>query len=163
MPADILLLGDALAVKFQNLIDVAGVLNTAVTREYEVTHDMGTMVGRKVEIFPLTYNPVEAVDRESSTYDFRYSFVIIERWNAKGGQVPKAWMDERVSFVEELIFNPLDPTGKNTAQLLFVVVDGEKYYPVEVEVTSVFDFDILRKHKVFWSEVEVAFRKIGQV
>lgn len=154
MAADVLVLADALALEFQNRITVAGVLDTVVSREYEVTHDMGSFTGRKVEIYPLMYNPDEDATREETFYDFRYSFVVMERYRDKG-IVPKAWIDERVEFVEEYIFNPLDQ------RIITVIADSRKYWTTEVEVTSVYDFDMLRQFKVFWSEVETTFRKIS--
>lgn len=151
MLADILSLADALALEFQNRITLAGVLDTTVTREYEVTKDLGTFVGRNVEIYPLIYKG-ERVTRSEKAYDFRYSFVVMERYRGKG-TVPKTWIDGLVNFVEEYIFNPLD-------QKILTRVAGVDYESTEVEVTSVFDFDFLRQYKVFWSELETVMQKI---
>jgi hypothetical protein len=161
MASDVLALADAIAVKL-NVLFVANSIAVTATRQYEVTHELGLMTGRKVEVYPLSYNPFEAADRSTSFYDFRFSIVTLERYETKG-LVPKVWLDERVNFVEEFIFNPLDPTGKVLASTLMVIVNSDEFWPIEVEVTSVYDIGYLRRHKVFWSEVEVAFRKVGTV
>lgn len=153
MPATILTLADALVLEFTNRLFLAGVTNTTVERQYEITRDLGIFDGRCIDIFPMMYNPdPNEATRSEEYYDFRYSFVIMRRYASKG-VIDKSWIDNEVNFVEEYIFNPLD-------QRVITIADGIQYWSTEVEVTSVFDFDFLRQNKVFWSEVETVFRKV---
>lgn len=155
MPATVIRIGDALALDFQNRITTAGVLDTTVSREYELTYDLGTFTGRRVDIYPLSYNP----DKDDATrieeyYDFRYAFVVSERYRDKG-LVPKSWMDARVEFTQEYVFRPLD-------ERIITTIDGIQYWSTETQVTAVFDPDFLRQHRVFWSEIETTFRKVSE-
>lgn len=155
MPAEIITLCDKLVDDFQTRITVAGVLDTIVSRQYEVTYDPGTMTGRKVDIFPLMYEPIEDVDRESERYQFQVGFVVIERYRDKSA-IPVSWVDERVNFVEEYIFNPLD---NQTPYLLNI--SGVSYWIEKVKVASVYDYEFLSQNKLFWSEVEATFNRIA--
>lgn len=156
MAADVRAIADILVTEFQNRINAVPIPDTVVSRTYDTTHDLGTVSGRKIDIYPLSYNNEEDVDRESSLYNFRYSFVILERYKPMG-IVPIAWIDAQVDFVESYIFNPLDNRDP-----FFIEYDGDKYWCIEVQVTSVFDYDLLRQQKVFWSEVECVFTKIDK-
>jgi len=159
MPADVLTVGDALATAFTNRFALL-VPPCICERVYETTHDLGEVDGRKVEIYPLSYVPFEPATREEAYYDFRYSIVTLERFR-EHKRVPRIWLDDRVTFVEEQIFNPLDPTNKERAELI-LVIDSDSYWPIEVECTTVYEYNILRQNKVFWSEVEVVFRKLDK-
>lgn len=152
MSADVLLLADVLVADIANRLASNGI-PASVSREYEVTTELGTFTDRRVEIYPLSYNPSEQRDRESKDYEFKYSFVWMYRY-ASVGLTTKAWVDNEVTLVQEYIFKPLDnPDG------FFINCNGHEYEVTDVIVTSVYDYDLLRQNKVFWSEVEVALRK----
>lgn len=153
MNADILLLADVLVDELQARLNVGSVINTTVSREYEVTVDLGVFTDRLVQIYPLSYNPSEQRDRESKDYEFKYSLVWMIRYGVKG-LIVKSWIDEEVTLVQNYLVKPLDnPNG------FFINCNGHEYEATEVIVTSVFDYDMLRHNKVFWSEVEVTLRK----
>lgn len=153
MNADVLLLADALVDELTARLNVATVIDTSVSREYEVTVGLGEFTNRRVEIYPLSYNPREQRDRESKDYEFKYSFVWMRRYTPKG-VINKAWVDTEVTLVQDHIVKPLDnPDG------FFINCNGHEYEVTEVTVTSVYDYELLRQNKVFWSEVEVTLQK----
>lgn len=155
MAADIITLCDRLANDFQNRITNAGVMDTIVTREYDITHDLSIVNGRKVHIFPLSYNPIEDVDRESERYEFTVGFVILERYRLKTA-IPNDWIDERVAFVQDHIFTPLD-----NQEPFILEIGDEKYWVEDTKVTSVYDYKTLTQNRAFWSEVEAKFHRIA--
>lgn len=157
MQSDIIKLADQLVSEFTNRLVIAGYPTVSVTREYDVTTDLGTFVDKRIEIYPLNYNPSDDATRTETYYDFRYSLVLMERYKQKG-LIPKEWIDEQLLFCQNYVFNPLD----NKQEDFFVTVDGNQHWPTDVKVTSVYDFDMLRQNKVFWSEIEVIFRKVSE-
>lgn len=151
--ADVLILADTLVTELTARLAIVPLLNTSVSREYEVTTDLGVFTDRRIEIYPLSYVMGDDIDRESENYDFRYSIVWMRRYTPKG-LTDRQWIDDEVTLVQDHIVKPLDnPDG------FFIVSNGQEYQVTEVSVTAVYDYDMLRQHKVFWSEIEVVLRK----
>jgi len=155
MASDILSLADALVTDIQNR-STPIYADTVVSRQYEMTYDLGTFEKRRIDIYPFKYSTVKDTSREDSEYEFQYSLVVMERYKNKGN-VNKQWIDDLILFVKDQIFNPFDNPDP------YMIVDGGvRYWVADVDVTTLYDFDFLKQHRVFWSEIEVSFRRITQ-
>lgn len=152
MAADLVTLADAIKVKLQTDLDDAA----TVERIWQMTLDLGTFEGKRVLIFPLGYSDGGPVTRREKFWDLRYSFVVTERYTGEkdaDGDVPDSWVDEQVAWVEEQIYNRLSDE-KNP------YIIEETYWAQLAEVVAAVDFVYLSQQNLFWSEVEVTFRKL---
>lgn len=154
MAADAIALADSIAAQLVLTFAGAGFPLANITREYEIVFDLGTFTGMQVPIFPVKYEDTSKSTRIESENDVMGCIVITERWTP-AGKPTKQWIDDRVNLVQEAIFEPL-----NKIEIPLLIVQGSEYWPIEVKVTSVYDIVYMRKHKVFWSEVEYTFRKL---
>lgn len=132
-----------------------------VTREYEVTYDLGTVEGQKCVVLPLGYLSESPVTRREDQFDMRFAVIFLERYTDPAEPtraVPTSWVDERVLLVEEEIFNPL-----SDARVVHDPLEGSnqyQYWSQFGEVAIVYDYVKLSRHKVFWTELEFSFRKL---
>lgn len=157
--ADVRVLADAFVPLLEGWIGETLIESKAIEieRVWEVTVDLGTFDGRLIKIFPTVYINQGPSDRKGDNFDMQLSFVMLERYAgdlADDQTVPKSWVDERVDFFQEYIFeNLVNFIGD---------IDGVKVWAQVAEPVSVYDFPRLTQHKVFWSEFEITFRKIKQ-
>lgn len=152
MALDLLPFTDAIVTLIDDSFSAAGVIGT-ISREYDVEYDLGTVEGLKVNVFPASYvvDAANPATRIEDFLDIQSAIVILERFTQPGNP-PKSWIDERVQWVESLIFSPL--VTMECPLLL------NSYWRTAVNVSTVWDMTFLREHKVFWSEVEITFRKL---
>lgn len=152
MPADLVTLADA--IKDQLTIDLNG--EATVERVWEKTLDLSSFEGKKVLIFPNGWSESEPVTRAERFYDLRYTFVVTERYigdKDADGFIPTSWTDDQVAWVEEQIYNRLSDE-KNP----YIV--SEEYWAQQTEVIVAVDFVYLSQQNIFWSEIEIVFRKL---
>lgn len=148
--ADVLTLADALVTEIAAAF--AGASVTAdVTREYEIQYDLGKFTGLKVHVFPTAYLTPESATRAEDYVDAECVVVTAERYTANG-KPTKAWLDTRVGYVDQYIFDLV----RQIEQPLV----GGSFWNRRADVACVFDLKMLRQHKVFWSEVEVTYRRL---
>lgn len=105
--------------------------------------------GRKVYLFPGAYaSPL--LDRGSLLRRYTVAWLVVERYADGAGFPPDAWLDDRVAFVEQTVFNVLrDPTLVLTG----AVVSGVQPDPeAEPAVDPVYDLDLLIENHTFWSQ-----------
>lgn len=124
---------------------------------YEFREDLGTVVGRKIKIYGLGYLSESPETRKEDQYVLSYGLVVLERYSDPQNPTavaPKEWLAERTLFVEEKVFNPL-----SNSRVMFGSSDYQ-YWSESAETTVYLDRNILRLHKVFWSEIEFTFRKL---
>lgn len=150
MPSHIIQLADYVKTTLQSVFATAG-LTVDTQRVYDIEFDLGTFTGRKVRVFPVSYDTDDPATRKEDYYDGQLSIIYLERYTSPGSP-PVEWIDERVELVETRIFN----TFKDVTQPLHLAV----YWSESCKVTTVYSNDVLRKHKVFWSEVEITFRRL---
>ena len=150
MSASINALGDQIKALIETYVTVNSIENVTVARKYQNTHDIGKITGRKIDIFPVQYMTAGDATRSEAWYDFLYSIVVLERYTL-AGDVPQSWCDAIVEFVEQGIFKQFDVD--------IITIGGTQYLPT-ISVPTVFDYDMLKQHRVFWSEVELTLRKL---
>lgn len=150
MSLDLLPFTDAIVDALQTAFTLGGV-GATIERQYEVEYDLGTIEGLYVNVFPAMYGISERATRSEDYLDVMTAIVVLERYT-QPDKPPKAWLDDRVQWVENLVFSPL---VKIECPLLL-----NAFWESSVKVTTVYDWTFLRQQKVFWSEVEVSFRRI---
>lgn len=159
MDADIVIVRNRLVELFTDSLTESG-LDLTITGAWQVTDDLAKMTGRKVYILPINYNPVDPVSRDDkNTFDVGLSILTIERYEEQGDP-PNEWVDERVYWNQEKIFNPLCNT-RNPLKVEVAYIDNTvtEYWSQSVAVTEVCNLIHLQR-KVFWSETEVTLRRI---
>lgn len=127
----------------------------AVSVEYELPvreSNVQQLVGRKVFVFEDGYGNVGVTSRGTDLNEYRIKVVCAELFGT-AGRPTKAWCRERVKFVAEKIVDSLDFTRETDGRLL------NSLWTESINVESVYVAEILGEHKVFWSEIEIAFRE----
>jgi hypothetical protein len=156
MPADVLAFADEIAALLQGEFDAAGA-DAAVSREYEITFDVGTFTGLKVVVMPVEYAKPMQADRAEDYYEAAAVVVVAERYTGGAARPPADWLDERVNLVERCVFDPLRRIGANADDPRLLL---DAYWCESAEVTTVYDAPFLREQQAFWSETELTFRKL---
>lgn len=149
MPADVVKLADDIVSLLQSNPLLAGY---SISREYYVSTKIEDITGKNIWVFPVGYADAGPSDRTASSYDLTIGIVYGEKYDQKG-KIPKAWTDERLQFVEEKLFVPL--TDEHTGY-------GEtgNYWSQSGSVELAFDPESLREHDLFWSELQLVYRKL---
>lgn len=150
MSLDLLPFTDAIVSTLESSFTLGGI-GATIAREYEVEYDLGTVEGLHVNVFPAMYGITERATRSEDYLDVMTAIVVLQRYT-QPDKPPKSWLDERVEWVENLVFSPL---VKIECPLLL-----DAFWESSVKVVTVYDWTFLRQQKVFWSEVEVSFRRI---
>ena len=131
MAARILDVCDALVAAIQAAWSPAS--PDGVERGYVSKIKVGELTGRRVYVFPLRYSDSPASRSENLT-DYSVGVVVVERYRDAG--VPdKDWTDERVTFVEEVVYSALDFGGDEDV----LVVAGHKGLWTESADVTVYD------------------------
>lgn len=110
--------------------------------------------GRQVYVFPVGLAQVERLARAGPGADLRgytVAFVVAEKYD-QAGQPPDAWVDERVEWLERVIFGDLaDPEQEPILDAL---------WPHTAEIVKAYDEDLLRFTPAgFCGEVQIEFRE----
>jgi len=131
----------------------------AVSRRYVATDEYATMTGRKIRVYPEGYTDAERLTKRRTYKELRVVVVVEERYEAPGvagdnDPVPTAWVDERVDWVEESVFDPLNDKGVHGNDLL-----ADRFRNYTCEVTVVADPQRLQESKVFFSLITVSYRE----
>jgi hypothetical protein len=166
---DIVTLADYVKLVLEETATDSDEVPTEVKRAWELTHDMSTVSGRKIDVYGTGYADQAPITRKEGFFDVTISVVMLERYVGELQEtdvsgvipyVPPAWVDGRIAFVEQRIFNPLGSVTEST----FPNVDNPfrigQWWTETIVVTVMVDPDMLRQHKVFWSEVEATFRRV---
>ena len=123
-----------------------------VSREYVADVDLDSLTGRKVYVFSGSDYENGPVTRGEDEWVYRIQAVIVERYAEGAGRPPKAWMDARVEFVQNIVSGTLD----YVRELLSV---GGREITTQSNTVSVYDTAKFSEHKCFWSEVVFEFRE----
>lgn len=125
-------------------------------RLYLTPVDLGRLTGRKVWVTPAAFLD-EAATRRLNRGEYTFAVIVAERYPA-AGLPPKAWLDERVRFVE-LLYDRLGSFGNERASG-WLQADGHPggLWTERAAVGEVYSFDYLDRHHVFWAELELEFR-----
>lgn len=137
--------------------------DTNIQYVYQFDVDLGTVVGRHVQIYGLGYLSESPQTRKEDQFDCTYGVVVFERYSDPAQPtvaVPKDWIKERAEFVEQKVFNVL-----SDSRVMIDVTPGStgndyEYWSQFAEVTDYLNRMVLKQHKVFWSEMLFTFRKL---
>lgn len=121
-----------------------------ILRDYVIPAKVDAIVGRKVWIWPVAHATQGPATRAADIEEHQIALVIAERYTGTEPRPPKAWIDERVNFVEQSIWDLLSDVRNQ-----FLV---ENVWPQSGEIL-VFDWTMLNKLQTFWSEIELTFRE----
>jgi hypothetical protein len=154
MASDILTLADTLVTDFTSRVTPV-YADSVVSRQYEMTYDLASFTSRRIDFYPMESKTIRDTSRIDSEYQYVYSIVVMERYRTKGN-VPKDWVDGLIRFVNDHVYTPLD-----NADPYIITDDGVRYWVEECDIATLYDFDMLRQHRVFWSEIEVAFNRVS--
>jgi hypothetical protein len=137
--------------------------DTDVTRTYlpevtdpEVAEGITT---RKVYVVPTREGQVAQV-RGRETNEYGFGVLVVCRYRGDEASPPAAWIDAEIAWVETYVYARLqDPRTANVA----AAITAADLWCESAAVESVYDPELLRGHKLFWSESSFAFRKAETV
>jgi hypothetical protein len=109
------------------------------------------LTGRQIYVFPTNYNQYRLLDRKSKLTKYSVSVLIAERYT-EAGLPPVAWMDERVSFVDSVVFSALTDLSASFAGAR---VDPEDLGSVDI----VYDRDLYMQRNTFWSQITIVYQE----
>lgn len=113
--------------------------------------------GRRVYVFGLEQSQIEAATRARDRNEYRVTVVTVERYETAADAATDAarddWLDERVEWVERVIYDRLGNPRRDRPAVL------AGYLPVSQEWVTVYDYDLFRSQGVFLSSVVIAFHK----
>lgn len=110
-------------------------------------------IGRQVYVFPSGYAWPEEATRAEAVNEYTVDVVVVERYLESTVPVPSSWLDVRVTFVEEIVWQP----GRDPREA--PLVTGALLWPDSGEV-STYDIDALREDKLFWSHARLLLREV---
>lgn len=165
--ARILQVCDAVAAHLRTVWSPTG--DDRVTRTYgpdiglSVDDEATLIAGRQVYVFPTSYAVPVQVTRREVEWRYAVSIIVAERYDEDGetaGLPPNSWMDARVAFVADKIFKPL---RDQHLTLLGTVIPSLESGGETAEVLTVYDLDVYREHRAFWSQINVPFEEVNQL
>lgn len=123
-------------------------------RVYEAPIDAAKKgLGRRVYLFPATYTS-EPADRGKDLYTHKITALCVERYE-EAGRPPVAWIDDRVDFVYEQLFQGLD-FGRNGP-----LIWGDRSVVTRgIDPVDLYDAAYLVQAKTFWCELTFDFDEI---
>lgn len=110
------------------------------------------IAGRQVFVFPGPYDAANFT-RVDQLRDYKIRVLVVEQYTADTDGPPTAWIDDRVSFCEQLIFNPF----ANSELVLF-----DQCFPAledQATVDVLYDAKQLLENKAFWCEMSFPFQE----
>lgn len=117
--------------------------------------DLATsFTGRRAFVFPATQRQDGPATRAEDSNDYGIAVVVLERYDGSEAEVPQAWLDARVQWVESEVYDVLGDAREAADPVL---ADG---FPLGQEWTQVYSPELLRQLKLFRSEVVVTYRKV---
>lgn len=116
------------------------------------------LTGRQVYVLPGAVEQVDPFERSCQMYRYTVGVLVAERYaEADGtagpaGEVPADWVDERVAFVEQMVFAPLsDPALAYRGGVVRGEIGGRQRIDVPV------DRELLLTKRVFWCPLAFTF------
>ena len=140
------------------LVDVVEAAWTGITaddsveRVYVAPIKLHEQAGRHVFIYPLSYSNQPAT-RGHDEWSYQIGVIVIEGYE-QPGEPTKAWMDDRVDFVQDKVFDPLDFSRSPAA-----VSGGLRMLTTEA-TCDVYNIDQMIQEKQFRSELRFTFTEI---
>lgn len=131
-----------------------------ISRRYIAPVNLGelsSLTGRHVYVFPGAYdNSPDTRGHDAWVHEVR--IVVVERYETAGsdpaGTTIKAWVDDRVDFVETKIVETLDYDGRSTLR-----IGSTREFTTESVEIEVYDPELLNQKDLFVSTVDLVFRE----
>jgi hypothetical protein len=122
-------------------------------RDHLRHEDFATMTGRKVFIYGPENgaNEVEAINRVEVINGFKVNLEIFEKFE-EAGRPPKAWVDERVSFVDT-VYTAIDKVHGS------YLID--QMWTETLTIVEMTNLRAVEQLKFFAASIEVEFREIA--
>jgi hypothetical protein len=115
------------------------------------------LTGRQVFVIGGVAERAEVIDRAEQQRRYTVGVLTCERYTDAPGDVPDAWIDERVAFVEQKVFNTLaDPH----LDILGGTVVGEVDAVPAIDVPV--DREMIQTKRAFWSVATFTFLEVVQ-
>lgn len=124
-----------------------------VAREYGEEEDTKAFTGRRVYVFPIGDGEAERISRDEVEWSYRFAIVTAEKYTDAAGLPTKAWMDTRLQFVREFVYDVLNVDEQEDH------LDGT-LWTYTIDRTEAYDFEAYRTLGFFWSVVEVELREV---
>lgn len=123
----------------------------AVSRRWSKKTDIDaqTLTGKHMHVWHGAYNDNGSISRDKGLFSVTLYVSVAERYNVVG-EVPDSWIDERVNYVQNNVFDVLSSPGW---------ASGLKYWTEAIAIPVVCDPDFLRTYRLFWSELEVTLTR----
>jgi hypothetical protein len=127
--------------------------DATVSREYIGPVSVDSITGRKVFVMPLSYlnNPA---DRGEDEWVYGVQVTVIEKYTDRGDPT-KAWIDERVLFVQQKVSDRCD----FVRTMLVFGTNNERRLLTYANEVAVYDEALLVQNKLFKSDVTFEFRE----
>lgn len=150
--------GDALVAAILAIWPDGADAPNAVERTYLVPTDLNTLTGRKVWVTPVAFED-ENASRDENLGKYSHAIVIAERYEP-GGVPPRAWMDERVEFVQA-VYDLVGSYGNRRASgWLEAGTPARRLWTDRAAVPTVYDWQTMNSDHGFWAEMEVEHREV---
>ena len=120
------------------------------------TDEAYAVVGRRIFVFPLGQAQADIASRAEDRNEFRVGVMLVENY-AAAGTPSREWCDERVDFFDglyQLLGNPRTPHEDPLFPAPLAQV-----YPDDAAIVVSYDADELRDKKLFWSLMELTYRR----
>lgn len=151
MAANILTACDFIKTAIQTAWSGIGA-DDSVERVYVAPLKLEEQLGRHVYVYPLSYGNQPAT-RGFDDWTYQVGVVVIERYE-DAGTPPVNWMDARVDFTQETVFDTLDFTRSPAA------VSGGLRMLTQEANCEVYNIDQMIQDKQFRSELRFTFTEI---
>jgi hypothetical protein len=122
-----------------------------IVRDYVTEDELATLEGKRTFVFPAGCAQVARLSRSEVVNEYRVAVRVVERYTDPG-RPTREWVDERVVALGSEVYAALDRIDP-TDYLLGTL------WAETIEVADAANPDAILGAKLFWAEVEVAFRE----
>ena len=127
--------------------------NDGAERSYGLQISLEELVGRKVLVIPIGDGEVERLDRATTIREYRLAVITVERC-LETGLPSDDWMDQRLEFCREVVFDILNVDRKTE-----YLGTPATLYTESIDRPSAFDQDLYWDSNAFLCQIDVALRE----
>lgn len=148
MPANIITVCEAIKDK---LIETINDGTITVERAYLGPVDPKSVTSRMVYVFPRTYSNTP-INRGADEWVYSVQVTVIDKYESPG-EPTKSWIDDRVEWVQEKIYDALD---FSRTDLVFATTRRLRTQTADI---TTYDYELLER-STFQSDIVFEFREI---
>lgn len=132
-----------------------------VSAVWEIDIDDEATANRQVLVMAGPYGQVESLTKRTDLNGYWVTVWVIQAY-AGEGQVPLAWVDDMVAWVQDLVYGPLNDVGvKGNPRLLATSGSSGLYCEKGPESVMTAEPEAISRLKTFWSQLDFEFREEG--